>query len=164
MVLLYQVITDVLASRSVTQWLQGEEMRGGPYGECGQKSTTESDHNNNRIDHPFPLEGLVEISSRLCRLLVGGLVSIQENTTLVDLILQILSATLKISQKVRKIYQPHFTITIGGILQLFEAVANCDSPQVEASAERGLETILMSTPPFELICMVSFSFSYSLTY
>ncbi|CAG7887774.1 unnamed protein product [Brassica rapa] len=153
LVIVLNVITDVLASRSVTQWLQGEEMRGGPYGECGQKSTTESDHNNNRIDHPFPLEGLVEISSRLCRLLVGGLVSIQENTTLVDLILQILSATLKISQKVRKIYQPHFTITIGGILQLFEAVANCDSPQVEASAERGLETILMSTPPFELICM-----------
>ncbi|CAN6828270.1 unnamed protein product, partial [Brassica oleracea] len=44
----------------------------------------------------------------------------------------------------------HFTITIDGILQLFEAVANFDSSQVEASAERGLDSILMSTPPFEL--------------
>ncbi|KAF8052739.1 hypothetical protein N665_1514s0011 [Sinapis alba] len=146
------VITDVLASRSVTEWLQGEEMRG-PYGECGQKSIIESDHNN-RIGYPFPLEGLMEISSRLCRLLGGGgLVSIQENSTLVDLVLQILSATLKISQKLRNMYQPHFTITIDGILQLFEAVANCDSPQVEDSAERGIDTILMTTPPFELICM-----------
>ncbi|CDY29264.1 BnaC01g19160D [Brassica napus] len=125
LVVVLEVITDVLASRSVTEWLQEEEIKG-PY---------------------------EEFSSRLCRLLGDGLVSVQENSTLVDLILQILSATLKISQNLRKMYQPHFTITIDGILQLFEAVANCDSPEVEASAERGLDTILMSTPPFELICM-----------
>ncbi|KAG2244852.1 hypothetical protein Bca52824_093324 [Brassica carinata] len=142
LVVVLEVITDVLASRSVTEWLQEEEIRG-PCGECGDPKK--------RI--AFPLEGLMEVSSRLCRLLGGGLVSIQENSTLVDFILQILFATLKISQKLRNMYQPHFTITIVGILQLFEAVANCDSPEVEASAERGLDTILMSTPPFELICM-----------
>ncbi|KAL0726917.1 hypothetical protein Bca4012_023010 [Brassica carinata] len=142
LVVVLEVITDVLASRSVTEWLQEEEIRG-PCGECGDPKK--------RI--AFPLEGLMEISSRLCRLLGGGLVSIQENSTLVDFILQILFATLKISQKLRNMYQPHFTITIVGILQLFEAVANCDSLQVEDSAERGLDTILMSTPPLELICM-----------
>ncbi|KAF3603063.1 hypothetical protein F2Q69_00034143 [Brassica cretica] len=54
-------------------------------------------------------------------------------------VLNILSATLKISRKVRKIVPAHFTITIDGILQLFEAVANCDSSQVEASAEPSLQ-------------------------
>ncbi|CAF2072169.1 uncharacterized protein LOC106445539 [Brassica napus] len=150
LVVVLEVITDVLASRSVTEWLQEEEIKG-PYEECVQKTIIESNHKKKRI--AFPLEGLMEVSSRLCRLLGDGLVSVQENSTLVDLILQILSATLKISQNLRKMYQPHFTITIDGILQLFEAVANCDSPEVEASAERGLDTILMSTPPFELICM-----------
>ncbi|CAE5993003.1 unnamed protein product [Arabidopsis arenosa] len=123
LVAVLEVITDTLASRNVTEWLQRSA-----------------------------LEELMEISSRLYRFLGGGLVSMKENGTLVDLILQILSATLKISQK-RKLYQPHFTITIEGIFQLFEAVANCDSPQVEASAERGLDVILMSTPPIDIICM-----------
>ncbi|KAJ4871064.1 hypothetical protein Rs2_47302 [Raphanus sativus] len=132
--LMLLVITDALASRSVTEWLQEEEIRGS-YGECGQKSIVESDHNN---QVSFPLEGLMEISSRLCRLLGGGLV---------------LSATQKISQKLRKMYQPHFTISIDGLFQLFEAVTNCHSPQVEAIAERGLDTILTSTPSFELLCM-----------
>ncbi|EFH70229.1 hypothetical protein ARALYDRAFT_336756 [Arabidopsis lyrata subsp. lyrata] len=123
LVAVLEVITDTLASRNVTEWLQRSA-----------------------------LEELMEISSRLYRFLGGGLVSMKENGTLVDLILQILSATLKISQK-RKLYQPHFTITIEGIFQLFEAVANCDSPQVEASVERGLDVILMSTPPIDIICM-----------
>ncbi|CAA7025315.1 unnamed protein product [Microthlaspi erraticum] len=123
LVVVLEVITDALASRNVTEWLQRSA-----------------------------LEGLMAISSRLYRLLGGGLVSVQENATSVDLILQILYATLKISQK-RKVYQPHFTITVEGIFQLFEAVASCDSPQVEASAERGLNTILMSTPPVDIISM-----------
>ncbi|XP_010438667.1 PREDICTED: uncharacterized protein LOC104722225 [Camelina sativa] len=123
LVVILEVITDVLASRNVTEWLQ----------RCG-------------------LEGLMEISSRLYRLLGGGLVSVQENGTSVDLILQILSATLKISQK-RKMYQPHFTITIEGIFQLFEGVANSGSPQVEDSSEHGLITILMSSPPVDIIDM-----------
>lgn len=134
MTLLYQVMTDVLASRNVTEWLQR-----------------------------FALEGLMEFSSCIYRLLGGGLVSVQENGTLVDLILQILSATLKISQE-RNMYQPHFTITVEGIFQLFDAVADCDSPQVEASAECGLNTILMSTPPIDIICMVSLSLSLSFSY
>ncbi|KAL1203022.1 hypothetical protein V5N11_015271 [Cardamine amara subsp. amara] len=123
LVVILEVITDVLASRNATEWLQR-----------------------------FSLEGLMEISSRLYRLLGGGLVSVQDNGTSVDLILQILSATLKISQK-RKMFQPHFTITIDGIFQLFEAVASSDSSQVEAIAERGLITILVNTPPVEIICM-----------
>ncbi|XP_024008102.1 uncharacterized protein LOC18994515 [Eutrema salsugineum] len=118
-----EVITNALASRNVTEWLQR-----------------------------FALEGLMEISSRLYRLLGGGLVSIRENGTCVDLILQILSPTLKMSQK-REMHQPHFTITIEGIFQIFEAVANCGSPQCEANAERGLDTILMSSPPLDIICM-----------
>ncbi|CAL9226999.1 unnamed protein product [Arabidopsis halleri] len=123
LVVVLEIITDVLASRNITEWLQR-----------------------------FGLEGLMEISSRLYKLLGGGLVSVQANGTSVDLILQILSATLKISQK-RKMYQPHFTITIEGIFQLFEGVANFGSPQVEAIAESGLITILMSTPPVDIICM-----------
>lgn len=113
--MLYQVIADALASRKVTERLQKDG-----------------------------LEELMETSSRLYRVLGGGLVSVQENGTCVDLILQILSDTLKISQK-RERVQPHFTITYEVIFQLFEAVGNCDSPRVEASAERGLDTILMTT-------------------
>ncbi|VVA98828.1 unnamed protein product [Arabis nemorensis] len=122
-VVVLEIISDALASRNISEWLQ-------------------------RI----ALEELMEISSRLYRLLGGGLVSIRENSASVDLILQILYATLKISQQ-REMFQPHFTITMEGIFQLFEAVANCDSPQFEASAERGLDTILMSTPPIGIICM-----------
>ncbi|XP_023639916.1 uncharacterized protein LOC17890382 isoform X2 [Capsella rubella] len=121
--LVLEVITDALHSRNETEWSQSSAF-----------------------------DGLMEISSRLYTLLGSGLVSMQENSTSVDLILQILSATLKISQK-RKKYQPHFTITMEGIFQLFEAAANCDSPQLEASAERRLDTILMSTPQVEIICM-----------
>ncbi|VVB11399.1 unnamed protein product [Arabis nemorensis] len=131
LVVVLEVMTDVLASRNVTEWLQR-----------------------------FALEGLMEFSSCIYRLLGGGLVSVQENGTLVDLILQILSATLKISQE-RNMYQPHFTITVEGIFQLFDAVANCDSPQVEASAGCGLNTILMSTP-VDIICMFNMFVSYNI--
>ncbi|KAJ4879506.1 hypothetical protein Rs2_36560 [Raphanus sativus] len=122
-VLVLEVIADALASRKVTERLQKDG-----------------------------LEELMETSSRLYRVLGGGLVSVQENGTCVDLILQILSDTLKISQK-RERVQPHFTITYEVIFQLFEAVGNCDSPRVEASAERGLDTILMTTPPVDIIYM-----------
>ncbi|CAN8273740.1 unnamed protein product [Cochlearia groenlandica] len=121
LVVILEVITDILASRNVSEWLQR-----------------------------YALEGLMEISSRLYKLLGGGLVSIQENGTSVDLILQILFASLKLSQK-RNIYQPHFTVTIEGLFQLFEVVASCDPPQVEVIAERVLDTILMSTPPVDIV-------------
>ncbi|XP_010545221.1 PREDICTED: uncharacterized protein LOC104817664 isoform X2 [Tarenaya hassleriana] len=119
------VITDVLSSRNVVEWLQ----------RCA-------------------LEELMELSLCLYRLLFGRLVSTEENATLVDSIVHILSATLKISQK-RKMYQPHFTLSLEGIFQLYEAVTNCNSPPATASAELGLRAILMSTPPVDIIWMDS---------
>lgn len=79
---------------------------------------------------------------------------IKENVALVHSILQILLTTLKISQK-RKIYQPHFTLSLEGVVKIYRAVTAHDPSRSIVNAELGLKVLLMSTPPSDILHMVS---------
>ncbi|KAL5548345.1 hypothetical protein UlMin_003576 [Ulmus minor] len=97
------------------------------------------------------LEQLMELVSHLYRFLVGGVI-FMENSALVNSCLEIMISTLKISQK-RKVYQPHFNLSIEGLYQIYKAIYTLDDARTCASAEFGLKAILMSTPPADLFCM-----------
>ncbi|GFQ04880.1 nucleolar pre-ribosomal-associated protein 1 [Phtheirospermum japonicum] len=98
------------------------------------------------------MEQLSELSSHLYKLLVGGVELIKEQSILCNSILKILKLVLKISQK-RKIYQPHFTLSEGGIFQMYEAVAVCSETRCCPSMGLGLKAVLMSTPPVTILWM-----------
>lgn len=123
----------VISSRNITEWLQ---MRA--------------------------LEQLMELLSHLYRFLVGGATLMKENTTLVNAILELMISTLKISQK-RKIYQPHFNISIEGLFQLLKGVNICENVNSCPSVEYGLKVILMSAPSSTIIYMVFLPLSLSLS-
>lgn len=110
----------------------------------------------------YALEQLMELLSHLYRFLVGGVTLIKENTTLVNAILELMISTLKISQK-RKIYQPHFNVSIEGLFKLLKAVNVYDNVKFCPSVEFGIKVILMSAPPNTIICMVNLSLSLSLS-
>ncbi|GMP22619.1 hypothetical protein CsSME_00000555 [Camellia sinensis var. sinensis] len=117
-----EVVNDVLSSRNTIDWLQ-----------------------------KFALEQLSEISTHLYQLLVGTNL-IKEKVSFVTSILQILTSTLKISQK-RKVYQPHFTLSIEGLFRIYEVINVCSNGNYSPSAELGLKAVLMSTPSVALVCM-----------
>ncbi|XP_058070405.1 uncharacterized protein LOC131219338 isoform X2 [Magnolia sinica] len=94
----------------------------------------------------YGLEQLSELSFHLHTLFISGLKSLKENVELVNSIFGVLVSTLRISQK-RKIYQPHFTLTVDGLFQIFQAVDEFSGMRFGLTAEFGLKTILMSTPP-----------------
>lgn len=123
LVLVTEVVNDVLSFRNIVEWLQR-----------------------------YALEQLMEISSHLYGLLVGGWMLIKENVALVHSILQILLTTLKISQK-RKIYQPHFTLSLEGVVKIYRAVTAHDPSRSIVNAELGLKVLLMSTPPSDILHM-----------
>ena len=125
----FQVANDVIMSRNTSEWLQ-----------------------------KYALEQLSELAAHLYRILVGCSKHIQEKTRIIDLILELLMSTLKISQK-RKVYQPHFTISFEGLYHLYEAVDVCCSGTFSSTAETGLKAVLMSTPPVSILHMVSLSLS-----
>ncbi|EXB50294.1 hypothetical protein L484_017832 [Morus notabilis] len=118
-----EVVNGVISSRNITEWLQKEA-----------------------------LEQLMELVSHLYRFLVDGMVSVKEHATLVNLLLETLISTLKISQK-RKIYQPHFNLSIEGLYQICEVLSTDDDVITCANAEFGLKAILMSTPPAAIFSM-----------
>lgn len=122
--LFLQVTNDLTSSRNITEWLQ-----------------------------KYALEQLSELSSHLPELLYVTVKSISEGNLVVDLILQIIISTLKISQK-RKIYQPHFTLAIEGLYHVYEVVSLYDSRKSLLTSEYGLKVMLMSTPP-PIVNMVS---------
>ncbi|XP_021667302.2 uncharacterized protein LOC110655333 isoform X2 [Hevea brasiliensis] len=123
LVVAVKVASDIISFRDINQWLQ----------DCA-------------------LEQLMELSSNLYKLLVGGLELIKENVSLIDSILQIMTLTLKISQK-RKIYQPHFTLSMEGLFRIYQTLDACDTSRSSSNAEFGLQTILMSTPPVDIFYM-----------
>ncbi|XP_058204610.1 uncharacterized protein LOC131318694 isoform X1 [Rhododendron vialii] len=98
----------------------------------------------------FALEQLSELSTHLYKLLVGG--NLIEKVHLVTSVLEILTLTLKISQE-RKVYQPHFTLSVEGLYQIYKVVDVCRDGNYSPCAELGLEAILMSTPPGAILCM-----------
>ncbi|KAK4804016.1 hypothetical protein SAY86_003833 [Trapa natans] len=114
--ILLQVINVLTLSRNVTEWLQ-----------------------------KYALEQLSEFSSHLLKFLYGSVKFTSEGNSLVDLILQIIISTLKISQK-RKIYQPHFTLATDGLYHVYEIVNIYGAPRSHPTSEYGLKVMLMSTP------------------
>ncbi|KAF2314350.1 hypothetical protein GH714_025585 [Hevea brasiliensis] len=123
LVVAVKVASDIISFRDINQWLQ----------DCA-------------------LEQLMELSSNLYKLLVGGLELIKENVSLIGSILQIMTLTLKISQK-RKIYQPHFTLSMEGLFRIYQTLDACDISRSSSNAEFGLQTILMSIPPVDIFYM-----------
>uniref|UniRef100_A0A5B6YI04 Nucleolar pre-ribosomal-associated protein 1 N-terminal domain-containing protein n=1 Tax=Davidia involucrata TaxID=16924 RepID=A0A5B6YI04_DAVIN len=112
-----QVVSDVISSRNTIEWLQ-----------------------------KYALEQLSELSSHLYKLLVGDVKLMKEHGPLASSILQILTSTLKISQK-RKIFQPHFTLSFEGLFHIYRAVDVYGNARHSPVAEFGLRTVLMSNPP-----------------
>lgn len=102
----------------------------------------------------------MELVSHLYRFLVDGVVVVKEQVTLVNRLLKVLASTLKISQK-RKIYQPHFNLSVDGLCQICELLSTNDDAITCANAKIGLKAILMSTPPAAIFCMVLLSLSLS---
>ncbi|XP_073128794.1 uncharacterized protein [Henckelia pumila] len=96
------------------------------------------------------LEQLSELSSHLYKLLVGGIIT--EQSSVGNSIMQLLTFVLKISQK-RKIYQPHFTLTETGLFQLCEAIDIRSKTSCDLSMILGLEAVLMSAPPINILRM-----------
>ncbi|KAM7519592.1 hypothetical protein LguiB_018554 [Lonicera macranthoides] len=118
-----EVVNEVISSRHTIEWLQ-----------------------------KYALEQLTELSSQLCKLLTGDIIKLTEDVHLVTTILRIVTSTLKISQK-RKVYQPHFTLSVEGLFQIFEVVDACSVGGHSPCAELGLKAVLMSTPPASILCM-----------
>ncbi|PKI67693.1 uncharacterized protein LOC116192162 isoform X1 [Punica granatum] len=111
-----EVAYDLTLSRNITEWLQ-----------------------------KYALEQLSELSSHLLKLLHGNVKLSGGGGSVVDLILQIMISTLKISQK-RKLYQPHFTLAMEGLYKVYEVVSLYDSTGSHLTSEYGLNVMLMSTP------------------
>lgn len=120
----FQVVNVVISSRNVFEWLQ---------------------------KHAF--EQLMELTSHLYKLLVDGVNLIRENSSLAGSVMEILISTLKISQK-RKMYQPHFSLSLERLLQMYEAVNEPHSAEQCPNAELGLKAILMSTPVVDIFHLV----------
>lgn len=124
-----QVANDAISSQNITEWLQKDA-----------------------------LEQLMELCSHLYQVLIGGLTFKKGNVALVNLFLQIMISTVKISQK-REIYQPHFTLSLEGLYQIYQAVSVYNYAGSYPCAEVGLKAILMGTPPVDFFHMVSLSLS-----
>ncbi|XP_048131271.1 uncharacterized protein LOC115756006 isoform X2 [Rhodamnia argentea] len=123
LVVILEVTNNIILSRNITEWLQ-----------------------------KHALEQLSGLSSHLFKFLSHKAKLIRENALVINLILQILVTTLKISQE-RMIFQPHFTLAIEGLFHIYEAVKLCDSTRAFSSSEFGLRSILMNAPPPSFIDM-----------
>lgn len=103
----------------------------------------------------------MELSLHLYKFLIDGVAFIRENVALLVPFLQIMMSTVKISQK-RKIYQPHFTLSVEGLYRVYQAVNVYNSAVSCPCAEVGLKAILMGTPPVAAFHMVTLSLSLSI--
>ena len=97
----------------------------------------------------------MEFSSNLFKLLLGGEESLIEGA-LVNRMLQIITSVLRISQK-RKVYQPHYTLSIEGLFHIYQAVHRLDRTRLGSNSATGLKLILMNIPQKTLLSMVSLS-------
>ncbi|GMI77626.1 EMBRYO DEFECTIVE 2788 [Hibiscus trionum] len=98
------------------------------------------------------LEQLMELTSHLYKLLVGGKKLINEYTAFVDPTLQIIISTLKMSRS-RQMYQPHFTLSHEVLFEIYLAVNEGDIGRCSGNAKCALEAILLSGPPVDIFCM-----------
>lgn len=87
----------------------------------------------------------------------------RENVPLVNSILLILISTMKISQK-RKMYQPHFTLSLESFFQICQAVDMYNTARSGVNAELALKVILMSSPSIDIFRVVFLSLSSTCTF
>ncbi|XP_038973323.1 uncharacterized protein LOC103720976 isoform X2 [Phoenix dactylifera] len=117
MELVLKVINDVVSWRTIAEWLQ----------ECA-------------------VEQLSEFSTHLYGVFVNAIKLLKENVSLVNSMLHVLGSTLRLSQK-RKIFQPHFTLSLKGLFQLYQAIySEFNNMVFNLTIELAIDTILMSTP------------------
>jgi nucleolar pre-ribosomal-associated protein 1 len=91
------------------------------------------------------LEQLSEISKYLYLLVEDGKL-LEGDITMLSSILNIIASTMRLSMK-RKIYQPHFTLTLHGIFKLCQAIdGNSRSIELKLSMELGTDVVLMNGP------------------
>ncbi|OAY67542.1 Nucleolar pre-ribosomal-associated protein 1 [Ananas comosus] len=115
--LVLKIINEAISSRSIMEWLQ-----------------------------EFALEQLSDITSNVYLLFVRALKLLKGNVLLLNSMLRVMVSTLRLSQK-RKIYQPHFTLSLNSIVQLCQAVnAELSSRDFNLAIELGVDAILMNTP------------------
>lgn len=95
----------------------------------------------------------MELSSNLFNFLFHDATLANETVVLVNPFLQMIASVLKLSQK-RKIYQPHFTLSIEGLYQMYQAGSACNQATKSIKPELALEAIIMSAPPASIFLMV----------
>lgn len=95
----------------------------------------------------------MELSSNLFNFLFQDATLTNETVVLVNPFLRMIASVLKLSQK-RKIYQPHFTLSIEGLYQMYQAGSVCNQAIKSIKPELALEAILMNAPPVSIFMMV----------
>ncbi|XP_009352441.2 LOW QUALITY PROTEIN: uncharacterized protein LOC103943806 [Pyrus x bretschneideri] len=118
-----EVVNDVISLRKINEWLQ-----------------------------QYALEQLMELASHLFKFLVSDMTLIKDNVAAVNPILGTIILTLKMSQK-RRIYQPHFVLSVEGSYNIYKAVKICDNARSCGTVELALKAILMSAPPADIFCL-----------
>lgn len=99
------------------------------------------------------------LSSNLFYFLLHDVTLLNETVGLVNPFLQMIASMLKLSQK-RKIYEPHFTLSIEGVYQIYQAGSVCNQATKSINPEYALEAILMNAPPVSIFLMVLSSPSF----
>lgn len=102
-------------------------------------------------NHGF--EQLMELSSNLFSVVLHDVTMTDETVGLVNPFLQMIVSVLKFSQK-REICQSHFTLSIQGLYQIFQAGSVCNQVTKGINPDLSLEAILMSAPPTSIFLMV----------
>lgn len=104
------------------------------------------------------LEQMSEVSRYLIKLVVNFIALLKGNISLLNSIFNVISSTMGISLK-RKVYHPHFTLSLEGLFQLYQVTDNEIRPTgFEVAVEFGLRTLLMSTPPAAIFFKVHLVF------
>ncbi|CAN6250215.1 unnamed protein product [Urochloa humidicola] len=112
-----EVVNDLISSRLITDWLQ-----------------------------ETALEQLSAISSNLCALLIKNVELLKGNVPLLTSVLSVITSTMRLSMK-RKIYQPHFTLSLHGVFSLCQATGGSfTSAEHKLAMELGVDAILMNGP------------------
>ncbi|KAL6651997.1 hypothetical protein ACP70R_010922 [Stipagrostis hirtigluma subsp. patula] len=112
-----EVVNDLISSRLITDWLQ-----------------------------ETALEQLLAISSYLCVLLVKDAKVLKGNYPFLTSVLSVITSTMRLSMK-RKIYQPHFTLSLHGVFNMCQAISvSSRSTELKFAMELGIDAILMNGP------------------
>jgi len=95
----------------------------------------------------------MELSSNLFNFLLHDATLANETLLLVNPFLQMVASTWKLSQT-RKIYQPHFTLSIEGLYQMYQTGSVYNKGKKSIKPEIALEAILVNASPVSIFSMV----------